>query len=277
MTSDQVFQTKDVQFIVKSELTDPSFRGMHGISEPQATTGYHESGFYFAESQPNSHQGCTQAAGSTMLPIYPTTHGNPTAMMPTTPTTPIATHGVTMLPPSLSVPHHLSPIIPMTTHSSSTAISSPSTLPFSPAMVFDTLPRPVMTTSSSAPTTMISMSPSHYLSSPTLPNTAYSNYTNPAINSELKRQIHIQSEQKRRAQIKDGFEDLRNELPSCLNKKMSKVALLHRTVQHIQHLKSTQATILSELERLMVENEHLRKFQQSVLQKHPSEYQMNAL
>lgn len=49
------------------------------------------------------------------------------------------------------------------------------------------------------------------------------------VNSELKRQIHIQSEQKRRAQIKDGFEDLRNELPSCLNKKLSKVALLHRS------------------------------------------------
>lgn len=48
-------------------------------------------------------------------------------------------------------------------------------------------------------------------------------------NSELRRQIHIQSEQKRRAQIKDGFEDLRNELPSYLNKKMSKVALLHRS------------------------------------------------
>ncbi|KAI9243805.1 hypothetical protein BDA99DRAFT_529766 [Phascolomyces articulosus] len=86
-------------------------------------------------------------------------------------------------------------------------------------------------------------------------------------NSELRRQIHIQSEQKRRAQIKDGFEDLRNELPSCLNKKMSKVALLHRTVQHIQHLKSTQVTILAELERLVNENEQLRKFQESVLQK----------
>ncbi|CEP08164.1 hypothetical protein [Parasitella parasitica] len=78
-------------------------------------------------------------------------------------------------------------------------------------------------------------------------------------NSEIKRQIHIQSEQKRRAQIKDGFEDLRNELPSCLNKKMSKVALLHRTVQHIQHLKSTQMTILAELERLASENDQLRK------------------
>ncbi|KAI8880595.1 HLH-domain-containing protein [Backusella circina FSU 941] len=85
--------------------------------------------------------------------------------------------------------------------------------------------------------------------------------------TELRRQIHIQSEQKRRAQIKDGFEDLRNELPACLNKKMSKVTLLHRTVQHIQHLKSTQISILAELERLIQENEQLRKFQQGVLQK----------
>ncbi|KAI8150007.1 hypothetical protein BJV82DRAFT_573214 [Fennellomyces sp. T-0311] len=85
--------------------------------------------------------------------------------------------------------------------------------------------------------------------------------------AEMRRQIHIQSEQKRRAQIKDGFEDLRNELPACLNKKMSKVALLHRTVQHIQHLKSTQMTILAELERLVHENEQLRKFQENVLQK----------
>ncbi|CEP18834.1 hypothetical protein [Parasitella parasitica] len=77
--------------------------------------------------------------------------------------------------------------------------------------------------------------------------------------TELRRQIHIQSEQKRRAQIKDGFEDLRTELPACLNKKMSKVTLLHRTVQHIQHLKSTQMTILTELERLVQENEQLKR------------------
>ncbi|OBZ88920.1 hypothetical protein A0J61_03044 [Choanephora cucurbitarum] len=82
---------------------------------------------------------------------------------------------------------------------------------------------------------------------------------NEMSNSELRRQIHIQSEQKRRAQIKDGFEELRNELPSCLNKKMSKVALLHRTVQQIQHLKNNQAIILLEVERLTHENEQLKK------------------
>ncbi|KAI8344853.1 hypothetical protein BC941DRAFT_409815 [Chlamydoabsidia padenii] len=84
--------------------------------------------------------------------------------------------------------------------------------------------------------------------------------------TEIRRQIHIQSEQKRRAQIKCGFEELRNELPTCLNKKMSKVALLHRTVQHLRHLKSTQISILAELERLVQENDQLKRFQQSVLQ-----------
>ncbi|CAO3690608.1 unnamed protein product [Rhizopus stolonifer] len=97
--------------------------------------------------------------------------------------------------------------------------------------------------------------------------------------SELRRQIHIQSEQRRRAQIKDGFEELRSELPTCLNKKMSKVALLHRTVQHIQHLKDTQSSILSELERLVHENEQLRKFQDGVLQKQALEnmYSMTSM
>lgn len=47
--------------------------------------------------------------------------------------------------------------------------------------------------------------------------------------AEMRRQIHIQSEQKRRAQIKDGFDELRQHLPGCGNKKMSKATLLHRS------------------------------------------------
>lgn len=84
---------------------------------------------------------------------------------------------------------------------------------------------------------------------------------------EIRRQIHIQSEQKRRAQISDGFQELRQHLPGCVNKKMSKAALLHRTVQHLQHLKKNQSSLLTELERLVNENEQLKKFQDSVLQK----------
>jgi hypothetical protein len=77
--------------------------------------------------------------------------------------------------------------------------------------------------------------------------------------AEIRRQIHIQSEQKRRAQIKDGFDELRKHLPGCNNKKMSKAALLTRTVQQLQHLKGMQNELLSEVERLLQENEALKK------------------
>jgi len=90
-------------------------------------------------------------------------------------------------------------------------------------------------------------------------------------NAELRRQIHIQSEQKRRAQIKDGFEELKKHLPGCQNKKMSKAAMLTRTVQQIQHLKKTQNDLLAEVERLVAENENLKKFQHGVLQRQAME------
>ncbi|KAG0169934.1 hypothetical protein DFQ28_002777 [Apophysomyces sp. BC1034] len=85
-------------------------------------------------------------------------------------------------------------------------------------------------------------------------------------NSEIRRQIHIQSEQKRRAQIRDGFEELRSHLPGCNNKKMSKATLLTRTVQHMEHLRTMQNELLAEVERLAQENESLKKFQQGILQ-----------
>ncbi|CAO3639400.1 unnamed protein product [Cunninghamella blakesleeana] len=89
--------------------------------------------------------------------------------------------------------------------------------------------------------------------------------------AELRRQIHIQSEQKRRAQIKDGFDELRKYLPGCNNKKMSKAALLTRTVQQIQHMKKVQNELLAEVERLVQENDNLKKFQHNVLQRQAME------
>ncbi|CAO3589889.1 unnamed protein product [Absidia cylindrospora] len=184
---------------------------------------------------------------------------------------------------SASNDHMFSPtFMPSSSHRSSLiSIKSPRT----------TASLPTMTTSTSAPTAMMSTNDAQTPSSEfqhsmdfklspqpihetekdqdSLPMDHSQTQSNvpTSTNTEIRRQIHIQSEQKRRAQIKDGFEDLRNELPSCLNKKMSKVALLQRTVQHIQHLKSTQITILGELERLMNENEHLKKFQENVIQR----------
>ncbi|GAA5812417.1 hypothetical protein MFLAVUS_005872 [Mucor flavus] len=84
--------------------------------------------------------------------------------------------------------------------------------------------------------------------------------------AEIRRQIHIQSEQKRRAQIKDGFDELRKHLPGCNNKKMSKAALLTRTVQQLQHLKGMQNELLSEVERLLQENEALKNVQQQQME-----------
>ncbi|ORZ23296.1 hypothetical protein BCR42DRAFT_404435 [Absidia repens] len=92
---------------------------------------------------------------------------------------------------------------------------------------------------------------------------------------EMRRQIHIQSEQKRRAQIKDGFDELRKHLPGCNNKKMSKAALLTRTVQQLQHMKVMQTELLSEVERLVQENDDLKKFQHDVLQRQAMEKMYN--
>lgn len=63
-------------------------------------------------------------------------------------------------------------------------------------------------------------------------------------NAELRRQIHIQSEQKRRAQIKDGFEELKKHLPGCQNKKMSKAAMLTRSMyMRCMHKRQTVANV----------------------------------
>ncbi|KAL1916580.1 uncharacterized protein VTP21DRAFT_5771 [Calcarisporiella thermophila] len=82
---------------------------------------------------------------------------------------------------------------------------------------------------------------------------------------ELRRQIHIQSEQKRRAQIKDGFEILRKQLPGCVNKKMSKATLLQKTVQHLQHLHRVQRDLLATADRIARENQELRSRLQEAL------------
>ncbi|KAI0237145.1 hypothetical protein L0F63_000154 [Massospora cicadina] len=91
--------------------------------------------------------------------------------------------------------------------------------------------------------------------------------SSPISSAELRRQIHIQSEQKRRAQIKDGFEELRKQLPNCNNKQISKAAILSKAVLHLQHLKSTQHVLVSEIDRLRLENDQLRNMQALVYPK----------
>ncbi len=81
--------------------------------------------------------------------------------------------------------------------------------------------------------------------------------TNSKSTNEIRRQIHIKSEQKRRAQIKNGFDILKENLP-CNNKNMSKSLILKHTIQHLQHLKNNEIFILSELKRLDQENGKLK-------------------
>ncbi|KAI9353950.1 hypothetical protein BD770DRAFT_137536 [Pilaira anomala] len=81
--------------------------------------------------------------------------------------------------------------------------------------------------------------------------------------AEVRRQVHIESEKKRRAQIKQGFDALRQQLPG-VSKKMSKVGLLEYTVQHLKHFKKSQSTILFEIERLVQDNQRMKE-QQGIL------------
>jgi len=81
----------------------------------------------------------------------------------------------------------------------------------------------------------------------------------PARQAELRRQVHIQSEQKRRAQIKDGFEDLRRLLPNAHSKKMSKAVILSRTTSYLHQIKQHALQLEQEVHRLHEENARLRR------------------
>ncbi|CAJ0638239.1 14575_t:CDS:2 [Entrophospora sp. SA101] len=77
------------------------------------------------------------------------------------------------------------------------------------------------------------------------------NINNRSTHAEIRRQMHIQSEQKRRAEIKDGFEDLRRLLPIFNHsRKMSKALLLQKTVSHIKNTKTKECYLLDEINRL---------------------------
>ncbi|KAK9761623.1 hypothetical protein K7432_013348 [Basidiobolus ranarum] len=87
-----------------------------------------------------------------------------------------------------------------------------------------------------------------------------------ASSAEIRRQVHIQSEQKRRAQIKDGFDELKRHIPNCSNKKISKACILNKTVQHLQSMRGTQMALMTQLQLIRSENQKLRRFYQAVQQ-----------
>ena len=129
-----------------------------------------------------------------------------------------------------------------TTHLRHGSISSMLSAPISPSA----------TSSSGA---SLSGSPTSALTADTIsPNLVM----DPAHQAEVRRQIHIQSEQKRRAQIKDGFEELRKQLPQSVSKKISKAVILARTTVYLQQLKQHAMSLQDQVKQLKEENERLR-------------------
>lgn len=68
--------------------------------------------------------------------------------------------------------------------------------------------------------------------------------------SSLRRKVHIQCEQKRRSQIRAGFDELKSLLPGCQHKKISKAMILNKAKEYIRRMIAERTAILSEIERI---------------------------
>ncbi|RIB23563.1 hypothetical protein C2G38_2032630 [Gigaspora rosea] len=85
---------------------------------------------------------------------------------------------------------------------------------------------------------------------------------------EFKPQIHVQSEQKRRAEIKDAFEELRRQLPTTYTgRKMSKTVLLQKAVSHLKNQSRKESFLLDEINRLNAELEKEKRMNELYRQK----------
>jgi hypothetical protein len=85
---------------------------------------------------------------------------------------------------------------------------------------------------------------------------------NGSTSAEMRRQLHIQCEQKRRAQIKNGFEEIKMELPGCAHKKLSKAMILSRALDYVRKLKAENMFYVQECERMRMEMQQMHGFYQ---------------
>jgi hypothetical protein len=76
--------------------------------------------------------------------------------------------------------------------------------------------------------------------------------------AEIRRQMHIQCEQKRRSQIKGGFEALKAQLPGYKHKKLSKAMILVKSIEFMETIRHDYQVLVQECERLRNENAHLK-------------------
>ncbi|CAG8843735.1 45023_t:CDS:2, partial [Gigaspora margarita] len=69
--------------------------------------------------------------------------------------------------------------------------------------------------------------------------------------AKFRRRKNIQSEQKRHAEINNGFEELRRQLPSTYaRRKISTAELLQKAVSHLKNQSSKESFLLDEINRL---------------------------
>src|SRR6267154_6818667 len=74
---------------------------------------------------------------------------------------------------------------------------------------------------------------------------------------EIRRQ-RIESEQRRRDELRDGYRRLKDALPVS-NQKSSKVSLLDRATTHIKYLEMTQQQLQTRLQQAENETSRLRQ------------------
>ncbi|KAH9897951.1 hypothetical protein C8Q73DRAFT_788173 [Cubamyces lactineus] len=93
--------------------------------------------------------------------------------------------------------------------------------------------------------------------------TASSAVNNDMRREEIRRQ-RIESEQRRRDELRDGYRRLKDALPVS-NQKSSKVSLLDRATTHIRYLEMTQQQLQTRLQQAEAETAHLRHVNEALM------------
>jgi hypothetical protein len=87
--------------------------------------------------------------------------------------------------------------------------------------------------------------------------------SNEVRREEIRRQ-RIESEQRRRDELRDGYRRLKDALPVS-NQKSSKVSLLDRATTHIKYLEMTQQQLQTRLQQAENETARLRQVNEALM------------
>ncbi|KZV69716.1 hypothetical protein PENSPDRAFT_675975 [Peniophora sp. CONT] len=99
---------------------------------------------------------------------------------------------------------------------------------------------------------------------PAVPQTGVSGSGGPMNRREEVRRQRIESEQRRRDELRDGYRRLKDVLPIS-NQKSSKVALLDRATTHIRFIELTHSQLQTRLQQAEEETQRLRKLNERLM------------